>query len=225
MSDIEEDQESIAWPGFVDILSSVIIMFVFFLLVVASALYFHILIFKSQVLSEESISAMSQSKMQELATTNRFLTEKIEELEEDMKLLEEISEENEIQLFKQDAEFAESETQTVTANPEDDSILVFFDKNSISVTLANQEVLDTEIGKYIARYGAQNIKATITSSKSPGAINDVIARRLAVARLLNVRNSFLKTEIPPANIKPVVKVGEPVDESYNWVRIQFEIPR
>lgn len=223
MSDIDNSQENIAWPGFVDILSSVIIMFVFFLLVVASALYFHIIIFKSQVLSEEATSSRAESRMQELATTNRFLTEKVEELEEELKLLEDISEDNEIQLFKDDAEFAESETQTVTADPSNNSILVFFDTNSISVTVENQEILSAEIDKYVAQYGAENVKATITSSKSPNAINEVIARRLAVARLLNVRNSFLKTEIPPANIKPVVKVGEPVDESYNWVKIQFDL--
>ncbi len=45
MEDDNEDLGVIAWPGFVDILSSVIIMFVFFVMVVASALYFHIIIF------------------------------------------------------------------------------------------------------------------------------------------------------------------------------------
>jgi len=219
----ELNQESIAWPGFVDILSSVIIMFVFCLMVVASALYFHIIIFKSQILAEESTSIQSESTMEELATTNRFLTKKIKELEEEMKLLEEITEENEIQLFKEDAEFAESETQTVTANPSDNSILVFFDTNSISVTVENQEILSAEIAKFISQYGAKNLKASIVSSKSPQAVNDVIARRLAVARLLNVRNSFLETDIPPENIKPVVREGETVDESYNWVRIQFDV--
>ncbi|MCK5518908.1 MAG: hypothetical protein KAI61_05785, partial [Alphaproteobacteria bacterium] len=38
-----------AWPGFVDILSSVLIMFVFFLMITAVTLNFHILIFKGKI--------------------------------------------------------------------------------------------------------------------------------------------------------------------------------
>ena len=43
MSNVEEQSELEAnsWPGFVDILSAVIIMFVFFVLVTATALFFH----------------------------------------------------------------------------------------------------------------------------------------------------------------------------------------
>lgn len=225
MKEDDHNLETIAWPGFVDILSSVIIMFVFFLLVVASALYFHILIFKSQVLSEESISVSAEARVKELAETNRFLTEKIEEMEEEMKILEDISQDNEIQLFKEDAEFSESENQKVTSNFEEKEILIFFDTDSISVTVANQLLLDEEIAKYIAAYGAENLKATIVSSKSPSSLNDIIARRLAVARLLNVRNAFLETEISPESITPAVREGETVDESYNWVRIRFHVDR
>jgi cell division protein FtsB len=221
MQDDDHNLETIAWPGFVDILSSVIIMFVFFVMVVASALYFHIIIFKSQVLSEEAVSAKSQSKVEELAKTNRFLTEKIEEMKDEMKMLEEISDKNDIQLFKEDSEFSESEDQKIDISSEKNEITIFFDVDSISVTAANQTILNEEIGKYVTQYGADKIKATIISSKSPESLNDIVARRLAVARMLNVRNSFLETDIDPNDIKPVIRDGEAVDESYHWVRIRF----
>jgi len=208
MREDDHNLETIAWPGFVDILSSVIIMFVFFLMIVASALYFHIIIFKSQILAEENVSISASAEMQELAKTNRFLTEKIEEMKEEMKILEEISQENDIMLFKEDAEFSESETQEVRSNFEDKSILIFFDSDSISVTAPNQTILDEEIKKYIATYGAENVEATIISSKNPSSLNDIVARRLAVARLLNVRNAFLETEIPTSNLTPAVREGE-----------------
>ena len=54
MSDSEdEDMGAIAWPGFVDILSSVIIMFVFFLMIIAGALYIYTMIYISKVKSDQ----------------------------------------------------------------------------------------------------------------------------------------------------------------------------
>ena len=118
----EEDLASMAWPGFVDILSSVIIVFVFFVLIVASALLFQILIFKEQYLTEvhqiaeasnNAQDSVTASAAEELASENEFLLEKIKDLEEKLKVTREESDETEIQLFQVDAEFSESSDQTV----------------------------------------------------------------------------------------------------------------
>lgn len=221
MQDENDDLGAIAWPGFVDILSSVIIMFVFFVMVVASALYFHIIIFKSKVLSELNESTYSQAEAKELATTNRFLTKKIKEMTEQMKLLEELSQDNDIQLYKDDSEFSESEEQKIIEDLSNNTVTIFFGGDSISVTKANQEALSKHIENFIAQYSADNIKIDIVAGKNPDSVNDIIARRLAVARLLNVRNSLLETEIPPNEITPTITEKESVDGSYNWVKLRF----
>ncbi len=51
----EEDFSAIAWPGFVDILSSVIIMFVFFMLIIAAVLYFYMIVYISKIESDEAV--------------------------------------------------------------------------------------------------------------------------------------------------------------------------
>ncbi len=221
MDDDGEDLGAIAWPGFVDILSSVIIMFVFFVMIVASALYFHIIIFKSKVLSEESKSISAQATAQELATTNRSLMKKIEDMTEKMKLLEKINEENEIQLYKEDSEFAESIDQKLKIDPDTQSLIVFFGSDSISVTKPNQKTVIATMEQYIAQYSGPGTQVTLESNKNPDSINDVISRRLSVARMLNVRNLFLETDIPPNQIIPRVTEGEAIDGTHNWVKITF----
>ncbi len=221
MSDEDEDMGSMAWPGFVDILSSVIIMFVFFVMVVASALYFHIIIFKSKILAEIAESTSASSQMQELATTNRALTKKIKEMTEEMKILEEINEDNEIQLFKEDSGFAESKEQDIEVNATEDSITIIFGTDSISVTQDSQDKINEMMDGFISKYSGKNVKVSISSNKNPASINDITARRLAVARMLNVRNSFLETDIPTEQVNANVVEKDAVNNSHNWVTIKF----
>ncbi len=222
MSEEDEDLGQMAWPGFVDILSSVIIMFVFFVMVVASALYFHIIIFKSKVLSEISDSVSAQARMEELSTTNRTLSKKIEELTQNLKVLEEINEDNEVQLFKEDSGFAESEDQKIVTDESNRTITIFFGKDSISVTKDSQLQINAAIAKYSEQFSADNTKVTITSNKNPDTVNDVISRRLAVARMLNVRNSFLVSDIPTEQVDAKMVAQDKVEDSYNWVKIKFD---
>lgn len=84
--DQENDLSAIAWPGFVDILSACIIMFVFFLMVVATALFFHILIFISKVESDV-IPEKVQSEYQ--YEFSQVQTEFAESIEQDVKFDEE----------------------------------------------------------------------------------------------------------------------------------------
>jgi len=222
MSDEDDDLGIIAWPGFVDILSSVIIMFVFFVLVVASALYFHIIIFKSRILSEVSDSISASSQQQELAKTNRSLMKQIEEMTEKMKLLEKITEDNEVQLYKEDSEFAESTQQELEEDPETRTIIVYFGEDSISVIKENSDIIVQAIKKYSGQFAPANTSVKLVAGKNPDSFNDVVSRRLAVARMLNVRNLFLETDIPPDQVIPSVSDDEDINGSYNWVKITFD---
>ncbi len=75
----DDDLNAIAWPGFVDILSSVIIMFVFFLLAIASALYFHMVIFVSKVRSDEVAEEVLQESEFEFKQENSEFAESKEQ--------------------------------------------------------------------------------------------------------------------------------------------------
>ena len=222
MSDDGEDLGAMAWPGFVDILSSVIIMFVFFVMVVASALYFHIIIFKSKILSEISEYTTASSRAEELGRTNRSLMEKIEDLEEKMEVLEQVTDKTEVQLFQKHTEFAESTNQKFEENTEARSLTIFFGADSISVTKDNEKLLGSIIEQYAKKFTPAGTVVKIISGKDEKSVNDIVARRLSVARMLNTRNLFLETDIPSNQVIPSISSGEEIDGSYNWVKIVFE---
>ncbi len=218
----EEDLGSMAWPGFVDILSSVIIMFVFFVMVVASALYFHIIIFKSKILSEVSESVSASSEEKDLATTNRSLTKKIEELEEKVKLLEKPETENDIQLYQVHTQFSESEDQQINIREDSNSIIIYFGYDSISITEENNTKIKKFITSFANRESPSNTKVKIISHADPNALNDVLSKKLAVSRMLNARNLFLETKFKMENVKPSVSSGADENGEYNWVEIRME---
>lgn len=84
--DQETDFSQIAWPGFVDILSAVIIMFVFFLMIVATALFFHIIIFISKIESDQVAENVQSEYEYEFSQVQ---TEFAESLEQSVKYDEE----------------------------------------------------------------------------------------------------------------------------------------
>lgn len=219
MSDEEEDLGSMAWPGFVDILSSVIIMFVFFVLIVASALYFHIIIFKNKILSEMSEYTQASATAKELADTNRFLMEKIDDLESKLKISVVRSEENEIQLFQVNTEFSETLEQEVTELEDEDGVVIFFGKDSISVTEENRLKIINLIER---KSSIPDLKVKIVAAKNPDSVIDVVSRKLAVSRMLNVRNLFLEGDIPIESVSPTTIEGFSIDDTYHWVKIIFE---
>jgi hypothetical protein len=221
--DDEEDMESMAWPGFVDILSSVIIMFVFFVMVVASALFFHMIIFKSKVLSEVSDSMAAISDYQELADTNRSLMKKIEEMEDNAKIAEKLSDENDIQLYQEHTQFAESKDQKITENVAEKSLTIFFGEDSISITKENMSSLIERVQKYSGSLTSPDAKIEIISANNADSKNDIISRKLSTARMFNVRNVILQTELKDTKIIPSISsTAEKIEGTYNWVKIVFK---
>ena len=189
-SDNENDLSAIAWPGFVDILSAVIIMFVFFVMVVATALYFHIIIFKSQILANpESSQIKIESEIKDVVAQTQ-------------------------------TQFAESKEQDISLNSEDKSITVFFGRDSISLLQTNHNEIKTFIEEYIDKNASGNSRITIVASKNPDALQTA-ARKVALARMLNVRNAVLQSGFDPEAIEVKVINGELVDDTYHWVTIRI----
>lgn len=184
----EEDYSAIAWPGFVDILSAVIIMFVFFLMIVATALFFHIIIYKSKVKSA-IVSDIVQN-------------------------------ESTMEFQQQNAEFVESEEQELKADSENNEFTILFGPDAISVT----EDVKLNLRAQLERYNPdnspdKNYVVTIYSSKAKVGLETVI-RKVATARLLNVRNVVLTAGLPSNSIRAKIVNQPPVDGNEHWVRIE-----
>ncbi len=207
----EEDLTAIAWPGFVDILSAVIIMFVFFVMVTAVALYVHTITYKSK---------LEQLMKTDYSTKTKVLEQKITEVQKQKKVLEHLLAEYEQELYQTRAEFSESQEQKTIINENNNSLIVFFGTDSISVTKDSEEKITAFLNKKLN--SGKKYKVKIIAGKNPKAPIKSIARKLAVARIFNLRNVMLSLKIEPNDISATINNKEQVENSYHWTKIELK---
>lgn len=189
----EDDLSAIAWPGFVDILSATVIMFVFFLLVVASVLFFHMIIFKSTTLSYIEQNRSESTKEQE-----------------------EVKE-----ISQMDTQFAESEEQEVRFDVSKKTAIIFFGSDSISVNPETLKEFNAFLTEVKGDVDMDRYYIHVIASKSPETF-ETAARKIALARMLNVRNVILKNEYGSASVVPKIVKGYKIEGSYDWISVEFK---
>lgn len=218
-----------AWPGFVDILSAVVIMFVFFVLITAAVLYFYTITYKAKYEGQVAVTTQVQEaidtlKFEALERENRELREQIEaDLAKALPSggsedAEVISENEATQTFG-----AQNSEQALTSSLDDGSLVLFHDVGAITVDSESEQRITDFIDQLTQRHGAENLEILLNSPKLADASTQNQAKRLAVARMLNVRNALLKSTVDRANIQLTVVESEEIDESANWTRLQVNV--
>ncbi len=208
MSDSGEDLEGMAMSGFVDVLSATILMFMFFVLVTAVALFFHVLNFTSK---EAPVSAQEILEVKQLVVV---LEEENQELREQVAGLNQKATEI-------DANFKETNgDQKFSVSPDGKTFVVFFGANSITITEQVSTEIKTFMEKGITAHGS-SLMAVMTSPKTKSNI-DSVARKVAIARILNARNSLLLTSVARESILLEVKPPEELEGDANWTMIQLK---
>lgn len=210
MDDDGDDLTAIAWPGFVDILSAVIIMFVFFTMIIASALYFHTIIFKSKLIEEANKSQSSE------------ISEQVEELTQEKQSLEDqVANLNE-KINQVYANLAQSVEQRTIVSEDENQIVIFFSDKAITVTQDTKDQIEAFLAKHKELAGGRPMRAIIDAGKNPAAPTESLARTVAFARLFNVRNVLLTEQTDPGSISVNLVPPEEIEESYHWVRLRIE---
>lgn len=208
----EDDLAATAWPGFVDILSSVIIVFVFFVMIVAAALFFYMMIFKSKI--EANTEAVAKQRVNvEIADV---ITEKAK-LESKIHALEEQIADFHTNVAQGGSEFAQSSNQEVVILG--NKMTLQFDESAITMTTEALKEMESFIEGYAVGRDLNSINVRITVAKDSDARVEGVSRKVAVARLFNVRNAALKNDIPKGNVKGEVVAGEGDDNG--WVRVEL----
>ena len=208
MSDSGEDLEGMAMSGFVDILSATILMFMFFVLVTAVALFFHVLNFTSK---EAPVSAAEILEVKQLVVV---LEEENQELREQVAGLNQKATEI-------DANFKETNgEQKFSVSQDGSTFVVFFGANSITITKEVSSEIRTFVERGIAALGS-SVTAVMTAPKTRSNI-DSVARKVAIARILNTRNSLLETSISRESILLEVKPPEDLEGESNWAMIRLK---
>ena len=224
-----------AWPGFVDILSAVVIMFVFFVLITAAVLYFYTITYTSKV---EGQSEQVVEPVEPVEPQVASALEKVEALEQENQQLREQLESSkptasggsgnlEIESDEQDmaaqAFGKQASDQAVLESDQDNSLVIFHDTGAITVDETTSARVEAFIEKIIRDNGADNVEIVLTSPKMADAVTQSRAQRLAVARMLNVRNALLKSSINKKNLSLKVVESESIDESVDWTKMQVNI--
>lgn len=220
----DNDMGAIAMPGFIDILSTVIIMFVFFVTVIAIMLYVHTVKFKAQVMAESQahvskevleymekiesgeISPDDLSKVLDLAKKKNDIKREVEELSKDAEQIR--------------TRYAESsstqETQEVLESKE---FVVFFERNAITTAEEVEGKMTAFLEKIGGREQWKTWNFTISGGTNPAAPTLALARELTLARILNVRNNLLKSSVPQNRIHIEYSKDPMRGNDYNWVKI------
>lgn len=220
-----------SWPGFVDILSAVVIMFVFFVLITAAVLYFYTITYKAKIegqpapVTEVQDSSSSVARVDELERENEELRKQVESVEarsgqgggaSETEVVEDV------QTVAQAFAAQSSEQQVMTSN-EGLSLVLFHDPGAITVDTDSEARINEFIAEMVEKYGAENLEIEMNSPKVANASTQSRAKRLAVARMLNVRNTLLDTTADRANIQLKVVENEAIEDSDNWTRLKIKI--
>jgi len=229
-SDGGSDMAANAWPGFVDILSAVVIMFVFFVLITAAVLYFYTITYKAKIEGQvaQTITEVGQGsqteKVEKLERENQQLREQIESV--DLKVAQgggssEVESTNETQAAQSFG--AQASEQELIASDDDSSVVLFHDPGAITVDDASKEKIAELIDSMILKHGAENLEIVINSPKMANSATQSRAKRLAVARMLNVRNGLLETAVSRENLQLTVVESEQIGESSDWTRMKINV--
>ena len=229
-SDGGSDMAANAWPGFVDILSAVVIMFVFFVLITAAVLYFYTITYKAKVEGQaaQTITEAGQGShtenVEELERENQQLREQIESVEQRVAQgggSSEVESANETEAAQSFG--AQASEQELIASDDESSVLLFHDPGAITVDDASEARIAELIDSMIKQHGADNLEIVINSPKMANSATQTRAKRLAVARMLNVRNGLLETTVNRENMQLTVVESEQIAESSDWTRIQINV--
>lgn len=226
----DADMAANAWPGFVDILSAVVIMFVFFVLIIAAVLYFYTITYKAKIegrVTSEISRVFVEAEILELKELKRENKELRNELKsKETKIsqgggMSEVVTDNETEAAQSFG--MQATEQKVLTSDEDRSIVVFHDAGAITVDEASETKISEFIEQMAKQHGSANLEIVLTSPKTANAATQSREKRLAVARMLNVRNSLLETDLDRTNINLTVVETEQIEESDSWTRLQINI--
>ncbi|MCE7887361.1 MAG: hypothetical protein DYH13_07660 [Alphaproteobacteria bacterium PRO2] len=233
MESKDGDFSAIAWPGFVDILSTVIMMFLFFIMIVSIVMYVMSMQFKKDVAQQSQQKIVEQvnqelSKYAEMLESGEITLDQMKNQFEAQQEIQELSKDN-VKLVKENTELSDAIEQikadlagnlTQTFSENQDGLVIFFERNDISLSPETTDQIKKYLETRIKGKDAGKFYVTLMAGDNPNAPTISVSRELGLARTLNIRNIALNLNIPHNNIS--VKYTEPkeIDKSNNWVVIK-----
>lgn len=240
----DDDAGAIAWPGFVDILSSVLMMFLFFILITTFVMYSLNIQFRKKVEAETQIKinmAVSdevRKKIEELAAGNITIEELKKSLDQgvtvenpemkDQALQQQNTELNmEVEELKKVLEQVRGEmtsgTDQKTEIKPDHSLVILYNKNDVNLSDQTMTVIEAYMDQALQKSEGKRLRFRLITSDNPHAQTLSVSREISLARSLNVRNVLIGEKVKPDQVEIEYSKPQDVDGGYNWLKIMVEI--
>lgn len=241
----DDDAGSIAWPGFVDILSSVLMMFLFFIMITSFVMFAMNSKLRKKMQEEskrhieEAVSGELREKLEELLAGDVTVeelrkmidnpeefqntsNEAIEKLEEKNVVLN-----NEVTELKKVLEQVKKPTTEGTDQTskvgEDNSLLIIYANNDVSLSEQTTKVIEAYIQSVGDKLKGRKFNVRIVTSDNPNAASISLSREISLARSLNVRNVLLKQNIVSSSIEVSYSKPQVIDDTHNWLKVMVEV--
>lgn len=219
----QDDMAAQAWPGYVDILSATVIMFVFFVMVIVVVLYLYTIKFTETVQqqAERRIQETIQKKVEtsesftELEQKKSMAVQEIKELEEKKQDVKDELLALEKQVKQLESGFEDASKQSVIIN--DKELIVLYGNNSAKF---NNDMIE-KISKFFELHPGAS-KIDITAGDNPLAVTQSSERQSTLARMLNARNIALDAGFEANQITINYVKPKQIENNYNWVRIRID---
>lgn len=240
----DDDAGAIAWPGFVDILSSVLMMFLFFIMITTFVMFSMNAQLRKRMHEEskqqiaQAVSGEMRKKLEQLLAgdvTVEELLKKLEhpsELNPDSSNLEKIEGENVVlnhevselrKIVEQVKREATEGTEQNTKVGEDNSLVIIFTNNDVSLSEQTTQVIESYIDALSEKLKDRKFNVRIQTSDNPNAASISLSREISLARSLNVRNVLLRQDIASSAIEVNYSKPKSIDDTYNWLKVMVVI--
>jgi len=235
----DEDSGAVAWPGFVDILSAVIIIFIFFVMITSIIMFFLSLEFKKNLKkqNDEQVEKMVSKEMAHIIEQFNAGEITIEQIKDNVHQREHVETlENENEKLTRDklelaheienlsgaidqikADFANAEDQDIQISG--DYFTILFKYNDISLSETTSDAVQEYIKSSAKSLKNKDFLISILACDNPTAPTISVSRELALARILNIRNVLLNNDIDSEAISVKFIQPQDINGSYNWIKI------
>ncbi|MAH04721.1 MAG: hypothetical protein VX740_00470 [Pseudomonadota bacterium] len=243
----DDDMSGNAWPGFVDILSATVIMFVFFVMITAILMSVMSMDYREKIKSaaeseiteemqefvdrivsgELSVEEVQQSlgnraKIDALVRENIDKDKKIREMAAAKQLIQKELIEKTAQIEQRATDLIHTEEQDYVVSEDGKAVYVTYNRNSVTLTEETITSLKEFLRTHQKRTGQDNLRVSVLAAENPNAPTITVTRKVALSRALTVRNVFLANGVTSNNIS--IKYAKPreVESTYDWVQIKIE---
>lgn len=243
----EDDMSGNAWPGFVDILSATVIMFVFFVMITAILMSVMSMEYREKVKSaseaevteelqqfvdrivsgEISVEEVQQSlshrtTIDALVREKKNLEKKIRDQAAAKQLIQKELIEKTAQIEQRATDLIFTEEQKHIISEDGKAIYVTYNRNAVTLTEDAINALKTFLRGHQKRTGQENLHVSVLAAENPNAPTITVTRKVALSRALTIRNVFLANGVKSNNIS--IKYAKPkeIDNTYDWVQIKID---